>query len=520
MTDRAPLELPNWLDIASRNHPDKLALEFAAERWTYSELRQRVEATAATLARSMSEQPGRIGILSANRPGFVVAVHAATRLGIPFVPLNWRLSDAELTWQLQDAGITLVIADDARPTIAETARADQGIMVIPIAALEHQPPARAPSPIAMGEGLGVRVNSEAAVLYTSGTSGRPKGAILTYGNLWSSAIASALHLGHHTDDIWLATMPLFHIGGLSILMRSAIGAVPVILHDRFDPHWALDAIDSGVTLVSLVPTMLERMLDIRGQHPWPAHFRCILLGGSAAPPALLETCRRLNIPIAPTYGLTEAASQVTTLLPDRVSDRPGSSGLPLPLTQLRIASVEGEAPPGEIGEIEIRGPTLFNGYLGDPRPRTPDDWFATGDVGYLDDDGYLYVVDRRDDLIVSGGENIYPAEIERVLRAHPLVSDAGVCGVPHESWGARPVAAVIWHGDPAVAETELRRFCARELPSYKLPDRFALVTELPRTPSGKLIRRTLAEYITPTPVPPPPKKAPLSRGTRERGFGG
>ena len=364
MTPPTSLELPDWLDVASRNHPDRLALEFGAERWTFSELRNCVVTSADRLANAMMERTGRIGILSANRPGFRIAVHAATRLGIPFVPLNWRLSEAELTWQLQDAGITLLIADNAHEATADAARTARGTTVIPISAFEHRPREAPPSPGSTGDGeCGVRVhlNHEAAILYTSGTSGRPKGTILTYGNLWFSAIASALHLGHHDDDIWLATMPLFHIGGLSILVRSVIGSTPVLLHDRFDPERALRAIENGATLVSLVPAMLDRMLAVRGENPWPAHLRCILLGGSATPAPLLETCLRLNIPVAPTYGLTEASSQVTTLLPAQVRDRPGSSGVPLPLTQLRISTLQGEAPPGKIGEIEIRGPTLFAG---------------------------------------------------------------------------------------------------------------------------------------------------------------
>ncbi len=521
-TPRGSVELPNWLDTASRNYPDKLALEFGAEQWSFSELRQQVIVAASTLASAMPERGGRIGILSANRPGFVAAVHAAVHLGIPFVPLNWRLSDTELSWQLQNANITLLIADEARQANAESAGTQQTITVIPIADLEQQPPETPPTPCAQGEGLGVRVhlNAEAAVLYTSGTSGRPKGAILTYGNLWFSAIASALHLGHRADDVWLATMPLFHIGGLAMLFRGVIGGTPVVLHDRFDPDRAFRAIENGATLISLVPTMLERMLALPGDRPWPPHVRCILLGGSAAPPQLLETCRSLGIPVAPTYGLTEATSQVTTLHPHQVRQNESSSGRPLPSTELKIVTPEGDAREGEIGEIEIRGPTLFAGYLGDSQARTSDEWFATGDVGFLDNDGYLSVVDRRHDLIISGGENIYPAEIERVLRTHPLVADAAVVGVPDETWGARPVAAIVWTGDPAVAEAELRRHCATKISGYKLPDRFWLMAELPRSPSGKLLRRALAEQVTAEPDAPVPPKAPLSRVPRERGVGG
>lgn len=492
------MNLPSWLETTSRNHPDKLALTFGEERWTFAELYRHVNAAAETLTSALPDPPGRIGILSANRPGFVLAVLAAVRLGIPVVPLNPRLSPAELAFQIADADITLLLADETHDAAA-VAQSSRNLAVIPISSIENRPEKTLPSPCAQGEGLGVRVNltAEAAVFYTSGTSGRPKGAILTYGNLWFSAISSVLHLGHRSHDVWLLTMPLFHVGGLAILFRSIIGATPVILHVRFDPQRALHAIDAGAALVSLVPAMLDRMLALRNDRPWPPHLRCILLGGSAAPPQLLETCLRLGIPVAPTYGLTEATSQVATLLPEQVQAHLGSSGRPLPLTDIRIVTEHGEAPPGAVGEIEIRGPTNFRGYLGDSEARDPDAWFATGDIGYLDDDGYLVVVDRRHDLIISGGENVYPAEIERVLRSHPLVADAGVVGIPHETWGARPIAVVVWRGDPTHADPELRRHCATELSSFKIPDRFVLATELPRTPSGKLLRRVLSEHIAP-----------------------
>jgi O-succinylbenzoic acid--CoA ligase len=285
---------------------------------------------------------------------------------------------------------------------------------------------------------------------------------------------------------------------LAILLRGVIGGVPVVLHERFQPERAIAAIDEGVTLLSVVPTMLQRMLEVRGDAPWPSGLRCVLLGGSAAPPRLIEESVHRSIPIAPTYGLTEATSQVTTLPPDQTSSKPGSSGVPLPLTEARIVAQAGVAPPGEVGEIEIRGPTVFAGYIGDHLQGSSgldDGWFRTGDVGYLDSDGYLYVVDRRDDLIVSGGENVYPAEIERVLRQHPSVVDAGVIGVADESWGSRPLAAVVWRGDRDRARADLLDHCQHYLPGYKIPDRFLFLSELPRSPSGKLLRRALRGTI-------------------------
>jgi O-succinylbenzoic acid--CoA ligase len=405
MSVRTGRSIPDWLDAAARSHPDKLALSFAGRRWTFAGLRRSVAGAAGVLASARAESAGRIGILSANRLGVVLAVHAATRKSAPFVPLNWRQTASEIAWQLRDAGITVLIVDEERAALAKSSCAGLPVTIVPIGALERS---SAPG-ASLVEAPLIDLEREATVIYTSGTSGRPKGARITYGNLWFSAIASALHLGHHKEDVWLATMPLFHIGGLAILVRGVIGAIPVVLHERFEPERALAAIDDGVTLLSVVPTMLQRLLDARSEAPWSPQLRCVLLGGSAAPLRLVEACVRRGIPVAPTYGLTEATAQVTTLLPGQTESKRSSAGLPLPLTEIRIVAESGVAPSGELGEIEIRGPTVFAGYVGEQTAEWPDHndgWFRTGDAGYLDSDGYLYVVDRRDDFIVSGGENV------------------------------------------------------------------------------------------------------------------
>jgi O-succinylbenzoic acid--CoA ligase len=498
MADCPGRQIPDCLDVAARSHPDRLALSFAGRRWTFAELRGSVVATAAALSPAHAGSPGRIGILSANRPGVVFAVHAATRMSVPFVPLNWRQTAGEIAWQLRDAGITVLVVDEERATVAMSACAGLPVTIMPIAELDR-------SSLQGGGPNGsprIDLEREATIIYTSGTSGRPKGARITYGNLWFSAVASAFHLGHRPEDVWLAAMPLFHVGGLAILFRGVIGAVPVVLHERFEPDRALAEIADGVTLLSVVPAMLERMLEARREAPWPPTLRIVLLGGSAAPPRLVAECVRRGIPVAPTYGLTEATTQVTTLLPRQTPRKRASSGLPLPLTEVRIVAEGGVAPPGETGEIEIRGPTVFAGYVGERVGGShdlTDEWFRTGDAGYLDRDGYLYVVDRRDDLIISGGENVYPAEIERVLREHPSVLDAGVIGVADDAWGSRPLAAVVWAGDPDRAHLELRAHCRQHLPRFKTPDRFQLLGELPRSPSGKLLRRELREQIVEAP---------------------
>jgi O-succinylbenzoic acid--CoA ligase len=292
-------------------------------------------------------------------------------------------------------------------------------------------------------------------------------------------------------------LPLFHVGGLSILLRGAIYGIPVVLHERFDPVAVNAAIDSeGVTIISVVATTLQRMLDARGNTPYPPHFRCALLGGGPAPQPLLERCAALGVPVVQTYGLTESASQAVTLSPADALRKLGSAGQPLLPVGLRIDVDGREAAPGEVGEILLRGPTITVGYSGHPEATAEairDGWLHTGDMGHRDAEGYLYVADRRSDLIISGGENIYPAEVEAALLAHPAVAEAGVVGLPDAQWGQVPVAAIVLRS-PA-AESDILAALRAHLAAYKLPRRIIVLSELPRTASGKLQRARLRELL-------------------------
>jgi O-succinylbenzoic acid--CoA ligase len=474
--------LPDFVETAARLYGKTVALRFGEEAWTYAELRARVGAAAEYLADV--HRAGRIGVLSASRPGVVAAAHACARLGASFVPHGWRLTAPELEWQIASASVTTLLYDEPREHVARQLGAKLGLHLVPIASMESAPAGS----VGHRSAPPIDLDREAAVLFTSGTSGRPKGARITYGNLWFSATASALFLGHQPGDTWLATLSLHHIGGLSILYRAALGGATVDLHEHFDPEAVLASIQAGATHVSLVPTMLQRVLDTAGpDYGWPRTLRTILLGGAAAPIPLLERCLSLGLPVLPTYGLTETSSQAATLRPAEVFGHLGSSGQALPLTEIRVVVDGAATPPGEIGEIEVRGPSVFAGYLGEP-DRDPGSWFPTGDAGYLDD-GFLYVVDRRSDLIVSGGENIYPAEVEQTLLTHPLVRDAVVVGRSDAIWGARPIAAVVWAGKPGQAHRELDRHCREALASFKVPDEFLEVAEIPRSAAGKLLRR-------------------------------
>jgi len=393
--------------------------------------------------------------MAPNGPGFVLAVHALMRIGAVLVPINTRLTPAEVEWQRNDAQLSHLLDE---------------------AAIQHL----LQSPVAEAMPRDFDLALPHSILYTSGTTGRPKGAILTYGNHWWNAVGSALNLGLRADDRWLACLPLFHVGGLSILLRSVIYGIATVVHPRFDAQRVNAAIDAqGVTIVSVVSTMLDRLLAERGERPFPLTLRCLLLGGGPAPLPLLERAARAHAPVVQTYGLTETAAQVVTLAPEDTLTRIGSAGKPLMGSQIRIEPD---------GEICVLGPTVSPGYLHLP-PR--EGWLHTGDLGYLDADGYLYVLDRRDDLIISGGENVYPAEVEAALLAHPAVAEAGVFGEPDAEWGSRVAAAVMLRTGCRASSDELTAFCRARLAGFKVPRRIEFREALPRNAAGKLLRREL-----------------------------
>jgi len=492
--------MPDWLGQRASVAPDQLALLCEGRSWTYADFDAAVSCTARRLATLGAGEGTRVATLMRNGPRVPLNVHAMSRIGATLVPLNVRLNPAEIAWQLEDSGAALLIVDESTATLALEARQQYAAFdlvsasqpVDGIAALD----AISPTDIVLRDRIDpADVHS---IVYTSGTTGRPKGAMLTYGNHWWSAIGSALNLGTVPDDRWLACMPLFHVGGMAILLRSVIYGICAVVQPAFDPVAVNRAIDEeGVTIVSVVATMLQRMLAARGDVPYPPSFRCALLGGGPAPRPLLEECARRGVPVVQTYGLTETGSQVATLAPRDALTRLGSSGKPLFPNELRVVDERDvDSPPGEPGEIVVRGPVVTAGYADRPEETAcaiRDGWLHTGDLGYFDADGYLFVLDRRTDLIVSGGENVYPAEVEAVLLAHPAIEEAGVVGMPDGEWGQVAVAAV----RPSVGATpdsdDLLEFCRARLARYKVPREIKFVDELPRNASGKLLRRVLRD---------------------------
>jgi o-succinylbenzoate---CoA ligase len=498
--------LPDWLTRCAENYPQRPALQCDQAQWNFAELDHQASMLARQLATSGVKQGSRIALLAANGASYVSFVHALTRLGTTLIPLNVRLTLQELCWQLRDAQASLLVCD---ADYANLAHEIKGVLSqLPLATLAtnsiHGETVISELP---QDDITLRtvidLNAPQAIIYTSGTTGQPKGAIITYGMQWWNAVGSALNLGLSPDDRWLACLPLFHIGGLSILMRSIIYGMSIIVHKKFDPALINQAIfEQKITIISVVAVMLQRMLNDLVTNTkidkYPSTLRCILLGGGPAPYPLLETCTLHDVPVVQTYGLTEACSQAVTLSPADATRKIGSAGRPLPQVQLKIMHKNSQALPGEPGEIFLQGPTITPGYIDRPEATAQafqDGWFATGDIGHLDGDGYLYVLDRRADLILSGGENVYPAEIEAVLQSHPAVEEAGVCGQADPQWGHVPVAFVVLKSGGSVGVEELLSYTAQKLARYKQPRAIYFTSQLPRTCSGKLLRRELPELL-------------------------
>lgn len=470
--------------------PDAPALESTGTVWTFADLADRARRGAAFLRVLAPPGDAPIALLMQGDAAFAAWLHAVAAIGRPVLPLNLRLTAVELAQQLTQARAACVLGEAGDGRLDEIRARVPGVAVAVAPPLESLPQGREADAATACAGEVVF-----AVLYTSGTSGRAKGACLTWGNFCASARAAEDRLGDVVRRRWLACMPLFHVGGLSILVRSVLYGGPVRLQPRFAAAAVSDLLDGGdIAGVSLVPTMLSRLLAHRGVRAAPPDLRAVLLGGAAAAPELISRAMAAGFPLCPTYGLTEAASQVATAAPP-----PAGAVAPAPMlsmtgTEIRIETDGVSMPTGTPGEIVVRGPTVMRGYLNDADATARalrDGWLHSGDIGYLDASGGLHVLDRRDDLVVSGGENVYPAEIEAVLLEHPAVEDAGVTGVADADLGARVVAWIVVASGAMVDVEDLRRHCRAQLAGFKQPREFRFVAALPRNAAGKLQRRRL-----------------------------
>jgi O-succinylbenzoic acid--CoA ligase len=443
-----------WLTRAAVARPGAIALETPAGRRTYSELLD----AAVVRARDLSERGVARGerVAIALPPGleFAYALHACMLLGAVAVPVDLRMR-ADEQRAIRAGAVTVLDEESSGRGLLP---GDLPASAEPLAIARHD------------------LDATAIVIHTSGTSSAPKPVELTYGNLLWSALGSAVALGLDLQERWLCALPLSHVGGLSILVRSAIYGTTAVVHERFETERVLHALrEQRITLASLVATTLARLLDAGLAHP-PA-LRCALTGGGPVPAALVRRAAGAGVPVSMTYGLTEACSQVTTAPAAALEQGDSRAGPALFCTRVACA---------EDGEILVSGPTVA------PAALAGDGLLHTGDIGALDAQGRLSVTGRKADTIVSGGENVAPSEVEAVLEAHSDVFEAAVVGRPDEHWGEAVTAIVVAREGSAPDDGALRAHCAAALAPYKVPKRVILREDpLPRTRSGKLLRRDL-----------------------------
>jgi O-succinylbenzoic acid--CoA ligase len=456
--------IESWLARAATMRPRHVALETPTGACTYAQLLAKAQ-VVAELLRERGVSPGaRVAIALAPGLDFAVTMHASLLLGAVAVPVDLRLSAVE---QETIASGSEVVVDRDFFNDFDFGQAD--------GPLDAQLGGRAPHEQADGL-VRHELGATAAVIHTSGTSAAPKPIELTYGNLLWSALGSAVALGLDPNERWLCALPLSHVGGLSILVRSAIYGTTAVVHERFETDRVLRALrEEDVTLVSVVATTLARLLDAGLEHP-PA-LRCALTGGGPIPAALVERASAAGVPVSMTYGLTESCSQVTTTPVASLAQGEHGAGPPLFCTRVRCV---------EDGEVLVSGPTVAPGAVSE------DGWLHTGDLGSFDERGNLSITGRKADTIVSGGENVAPSEVEAVLEAHLDVLEAAVVARPDEQWGEAVTAIVVARPGSTPDSETLRAHCVTSLAPYKVPKRVELRSEpLPRTRSGKLLRREL-----------------------------
>ena len=479
---------------AAADDASALAIVDGGRHWTRHDLDRRVEAVAGALRREGVGPGVRVGLLAGPTAAAIAVLHGIARAGGVAVPLPTILTDVELATAVEITDPGLVVHDRDRVVAARAlGRPTLDLDGLGTAGRETGGPSTDAEP-----------DAPAVIVLTSGTTGRPKAAVLGAGAMVDSAEAWLAALPPATG--WLLAVGLAHVAGLGVVWRAALTGVPLVVLPRPDPDGIVAALraDPFPSHVSLVPTALLRVLDAVHDAPPSPTLRAVLLGGGPIDPALVVRAVDAGWPVVPTYGLTEAGSGVTALPTSEAARHPGSAGRPLPGVRIRIDDPDADA----VGEIVVDGPGRFTSYLHDPAAThaafTADGWLRTGDLGSLDADGRLTVVDRRLDRIVRGGENVSPSEVEAVLREHPAIADAAVVGRADPTWGHVPVAFVVPRGGaPVPSDDDLAAFCRERLATFKVPAAFERRAGLPRAATGKLRRAELREAVATSNDPAP-----------------
>ena len=486
--------------------PDRSALEYDGSVTTWGELLDGTQRTAGAL-HELGVRPGDVvGVLLHNSARFIEIMHAISHLGAIFMPINWRLAGAEIAYIAGHSGATLLVSEEELEPLVEPVRGELTCKLLraygsagegweSLDALRERA-----APIA--EPAEVHPDDIHRLMYTSGTTSRPKGVMITYANLYAKNTAHIVELGMTANGVNLACGPLYHVGALDLTTSTMmyLGARTYITR-RFDAGTVLEAIERHrISHVWLAPVMIKLLVD----HPELStrdlsSVELIIDGGEKMPLPLIERVLAAfpNAWFADAYGLTETVSGDTFLDKGRMRDKLGSVGKPVIHTDVRIVDGDGAPlPAGERGEVVLRGPKVCKGYWNDDAATATairDGWFHTGDLGVLDEEGFLYIVDRLKDVIISGGENIASSEVERAIYEHGAVAEVAVVARPDERWSEVPVAYVALAEDANADAAELEAHCRVRLAGYKIPRAFHIVDALPRNPSGKVLKRTLRE---------------------------
>ncbi len=485
---------------------ERTAIIFEGVETTYAEFGERVRKMAGMLKARGVCMGDRVGFLGFNQPALLEVMFAANTLGAIFVPLNFRLTGEELTFIIGDAGVhTLVVDPELVPVIEPVTpalpcrhylavgdAATGDFAALDAAVADAEP---------VDEAVCLGAHDTLLIMYTSGTTGLPKGAMLSHGNILWNNINASFAFGAQRTDVALTVAPLFHIGGLNVLTLSTLQmGNTLVLMRHFDPAGVLDIIPQhGVTHMFGAPAMFLFM----SQHPSftsadLSSVEMFIVGAAPCPESLITLYGDRGIQFCQGYGLTETAPFASFLGPDKCIEKLGSAGLPPLMTDVRI--VDNDNQPlgvGERGEICIKGPNIMKGYWNRPEATEkaidPEGWFHSGDVGYLDDEGYLFICDRVKDMVISGGENVYPAEVESVLFTHEAINEVAVIGLPDEKWGEAVTAVAALAEGQTLTIEELREFAGEKLARYKLPIKLFVVDALPRNPAGKVLKFKLRE---------------------------
>ncbi|MEV4340801.1 long-chain fatty acid--CoA ligase [Streptomyces sp. NPDC049590] len=504
----------SWPARRARKTPDRVAVVHEERAWTYRELHERVLRLAHALRGLGIERGDRVAYLGPNHPVFLETLFAAGVLGAVFVPLNTRLTAPELAYNLSDSGSTVLVHGPEQAEAARAAAEEAGVRHRIALARPDDDGALAYEELLTGGQTGpldeaVALDDPCMIMYTSGTTGRPKGAVLSHGNVTWNSVNVLVDTDLAGDEVTLVVAPLFHTAGLNMTcLPTLLKGGRVVLLGSFDAERVLELIESlRVTCMFGVPTMYDAMA---ARPRWAStdlsSLRTLNCGGAPVPARTIAAYLDRGLAFSQGYGMTEASPGVLYLDKEQARAKAGSAGVPHFFTDTRLVLPDGsDARPGERGEILVQGPNVMTGYWSRPEDTeaafTDDGWLRTGDVARVDADGYAYIVDRVKDMFVSGGENVYPAEVEAVLLTHPAVAECAVVGVPDPVWGEVGRAVVVLDSGAHADEAGLLGHLRGRLAAYKIPKSLVVTGSLPRTASGKIVKSVVRDtYATDPPA--------------------